>query len=272
MSGMNLPPDGNDEFEPDDTIPPAPQPMHDRTWRHPAELGFQAHTLRVEQRPDIGRTGRGLLLFSFVAGSILLLGLLVIVQPNTSESNVADIIELTSKSVEVAAIDGDKGLDPMAMVVGDGTFLVTTATAVTGRDLSESITVDLRDGSSHEAVIVHVDERSHLAVLRIGDAEISTIGTLPEVVSVESGQGVIVLDEQGFSLVVGESTPDGLFLLSGGDSRQAPLSVAEGSPVLDQWGGVLGLYTSDRNGPCFIPIDEVKDLLDELTRENPSGT
>ena len=141
-----------------------------------------------------------------------------------------------------------------------------------GRNLSEVITVDLQDGSSREAVIVHVDDRSHLAVLRIGEAEISNIGTLPEVINVERGQGVIVLDEQGLSLVVGESTPDGLFLLSGGDSRQQSLALAEGSPVLDQWGGFLGLYTADRNGPCFIPIDEVKDLLDELTRENPSGT
>lgn len=271
MSGRDFLPGGDDE-QSDDSVPSAPQPPHERTWRHPAELGFQAHTLRVEHRPDIGRTGRGLLLFSLVAGSVLLLGLLVIVQPHTSRSDVADIIELTSKSVEVAAIDAGNGTDPMAMVIGDGTFLVTTSSAVSDRDITDPFTVDLQNGGSEEAFIVLVDEQAHLAVLRVGDSDISTIGTLPNFVEVEMGQGVIVLDERGHTLVVDGSTPDGLVLLADGKANRDSTVMAEGAPVVDQWGGVLGLFTIDRNGPCFIPIHEVELLLERLARDQTSGS
>ena len=132
----------------EDEFPAGPQPPHERTWRHPSELGSAAHTLRVEQRRDIGANGRRLLMFSVVAGSILLLGLIVIVQPQTNEPDTSGILELSSDAVEVVQIDSAQADAPMAMVVREQ-FLLTTVAAVAGAEADTFRTRAPRPSADH---------------------------------------------------------------------------------------------------------------------------
>ncbi len=243
----------------DDALPPAPQPRHERVWRHPSELGFAAHTVRVEQRPDIGRTGRGLLLFSIVAGSLMLLGLVVMVQPRTAETDAEGVIELTNGSVEVVELVRDGTRDPMGMIVGDGSFIVTTWAAV---ESGEIITIDHRDGSRQIANIVMSDEQLHLAVLQVEDRLEIGDDQLTSSTDVAMGQDVFVADGAGGFFRVGKRTADGLIILSRVATTGA--DVTEGAPVFDGSGRLMGLYTEETSTPCFVPIEDIEGLLDEI--------
>jgi hypothetical protein len=248
----------------DDALPPAPQPQHERVWRHPSELGFAAHTLRVEQRPDIGRTGRGLLLFSVVAGSVLLLGLVLMVRPRTASTDVDGVIELTSRSVEVVELIGMDGIDPKAMVIGDGTFLVTTWAAVESVTGEVLVTVDPR-GRRRNASVVHTDENLHLAVLRVNGAQTTRMQPLANVVDVGTGAVVFVADGTVRPFSVGERTTDGLVTLEGASISDG--SMTEGAPVLDRFGGLMGLYTEENSEPCFVPVEELGSLLEDVSTD-----
>lgn len=245
----------------DDALPPAPQPQHERAWRHPSELGFAAHTARVEQRPDIGRTGRGLLLFSIVAGGVMLMGLLLIVQPRTAETDVVGVIELTSRSVDVVELTRDGAGDPMGMIIGDGSFIVTTSAAV---ESGEIVTIDPLDGRPRTAHVVTSNDELHLAVLKVDDRfEIDGDNDPLPVVDVARGQGVFVANGVGGSFRVGERTTDGLVVLSRVATND--IEVAEGAPVFDVSGRLMGLYTEETSTPCFVPLEELERLLDEAT-------
>ena len=63
---------GPDDTNPDDSYSPAPQPPHERMWRHPSEVGFAAVSLQALTPIDIGRRGRGLVGFSCIAGTVLI--------------------------------------------------------------------------------------------------------------------------------------------------------------------------------------------------------
>lgn len=241
----------------DDALPPAPQPQHERVWRHPSELGFAAHTVRVEQRPDIGRTGRGLLLFSIGAGCLMLLGLVVMVQPRTAETDAVGVIELTNRSVEVVELVRDGTRDHMGMVVGDGSLIITTWAAV---ESGEIITIDSRDGSRRTANVVMSDEQLHLAVLRVDERLGAGTGELPPLAEVATGQDVFVADGAGGFFRVGERTADGLIILSRVATTEA--HVTEGAPVFDGSGRLMGLYTEETSTPCFVPIEDIEGLLD----------
>ena len=56
-------------------------PLHERQWRHPSELGFVATADRSHAPIDIGRRGRGLVVFSCLVGSILVVSLLLALTP-----------------------------------------------------------------------------------------------------------------------------------------------------------------------------------------------
>jgi S1-C subfamily serine protease len=244
----------------EDDFPAGPQPPHERTWRHPSELGSAAHTLRVEQRRDIGTNGRRLLMFSVVAGSILLLGLIVIVQPRTNEPDTSGILELSSDAVEVVQIDSARAEAPMAMVVREQ-FLLTTVAAVAGADTFR--TRDPRSGEEHDAELVGIDPELHLAVLRITDVEASNDGTVPDVVAYFEGLGAIVVDRGGREVALGKVTDDGLVTLV----NATAIEVTEGAPVLDQWGGLIGLVTNENSVPCVVLLEAIDSLLAELVGE-----
>ena len=96
---------GPDDADPDDSYSPAPQPPHERMWRHPSEVGFATVTLQALTPIDIGRRGRGLVGFSCIAGSILISGLLLVLIPRSGHQSTSDIVALTNADLHVAAVD-----------------------------------------------------------------------------------------------------------------------------------------------------------------------
>jgi hypothetical protein len=55
-----------------------------------------------------------------------------------------------------------------------------------------------------------------------------------------------------------------LVILYGASSTES--NMTEGAPVLDQFGGLMGLYTEENTEPCFVPIEDVEGLLRDLAR------
>lgn len=84
---------------------PAPVPPHERTWRHPSEIGF-ATVVAIDAAPiNIGRTGRGLIGVSSVAGLVLVIALVLALQPDSLRSDPGDVVALTNSRLRVASFD-----------------------------------------------------------------------------------------------------------------------------------------------------------------------
>ena len=162
----------NDDFGPNagDSYPdadynPAPQPPHERLWRHPSEVGFAAVALEALRPIDIGRRGRGLVGFSCIAGAVLISGLLLILIPRAGRQNTSDVVALTNANLQVAAVDSDlETTEAMGIILFNNQILVTT-TAALGE--LETVAVRLPDRSISTANLVHIFPDSGIAVLQI---------------------------------------------------------------------------------------------------------
>ena len=128
----------NDDFGPNagDSYPdaeytPAPQPPHERLWRHPSEVGFAAVAHEALTPLDIGRRGRGLVGFSCIAGAVLISGLLLILIPRADRQNTSDVVALTNRNLQVAAVDSNlETSKAMGIILFNNQILVTTTAAL----------------------------------------------------------------------------------------------------------------------------------------------
>ena len=89
----------DDDASGDDAYPPAPLPAHERTWRHPSEVG---HGVWVHTEPPI-TIGRGLLLTTGAIGGLLSLAVLWAMLPSAGRGGVAAPTVVTSRSNELPA-------------------------------------------------------------------------------------------------------------------------------------------------------------------------
>ena len=136
---------GPDDTNPDDSYSPAPQPPHERMWRHPSEVGFAAVSLQALTPIDIGRRGRGLVGFSCIAGTVLILGLLVILTPRAGRQSTSDVVALTNADLHVAAVESNLTTSAaMGILLFNDQILVTTAVAL---GELETVKVQLPDRS-----------------------------------------------------------------------------------------------------------------------------
>jgi hypothetical protein len=90
--------DGADETV--DDYPPAPLPPHERTWRHPSEIG-EATWLRTE--PPVA-LGRGLLVTSGAIGSALGIAVLYLMLPAGGSSPTASPVATTSSALRTPVV------------------------------------------------------------------------------------------------------------------------------------------------------------------------
>jgi len=258
---------------PDNDIPGAPIPAHERMWRHPSEVGYAS--FKALPPPDIGRTGRGLLAFAFVAGCLLLTGLLVVVRPNDGRSNSEDIVRLASSNMSIATISSDGGAitdsSPLAVHLSGTPYLVTTRRAI---DAGSDYAVDLHlaNGTSATAQVI-VYDRS-LVILSLEPDNSLTDISIPGSLSVSSGQMVTVaLTSSGFSFVVDESTSASsteLLLRSMEDDTDVR-AVVEGAPVVDKTGRLVGLVTMASGGTTLVPITAIDELMQNLVSDGGNG-
>ena len=263
---------GPDDAYPDDSYGPAPQPPHERMWRHPSEVGFATVTLQALTPIDIGRRGRGLVGFSCIAGSILISGLLLILIPRSGHQSTSDIVALTNADLHVAAVDSHLSASTaMGIILFNNQILVTTVAAL---GELETVSVELPDHSNNTANLVHIFPNSGIAVLQIEQQfdPLTFLRTVSRTSGIKysqgftSGQVVTVLLENPRRLIIDETSDQMMITLRSGDDNKIDISAfAEGAPVVDQSGRLVGLCTQSNKVLGFIPIPSIEKQISALS-------
>ena len=268
----------NDDFGPNagDSYPdaeytPAPQPPHERLWRHPSEVGFAAVAHEALTPIDIGRRGRGLVGFSCIAGAVLISGLLVILIPRADRQNTSDVVALTNRNLQVAAVDSNlETSKAMGIILFNNQILVTTIAAL---GELETVAVRLPNRSISTAHLVHVFPNNGIAVLRIEQPidPLAFLRTLTRTSGIKyskgftSGQVVTVLLENPKRFVINEVSQQAMITLRMSDNSDFDIySFAEGAPVVDQSGRLIGLCTHSESELGFIPITSIEQQINTL--------
>jgi hypothetical protein len=263
---------GPDDTNPDDSYSPAPQPPHERMWRHPSEVGFAAVSLQALTPIDIGRRGRGLVGFSCIAGTVLILGLLVILVPRADRQSTSDVVALTNADLHVAAVESNLTTSAaMGILLFNDQILVTTAAAL---GELETVKVQLPDRSVNTANLVHIFPHNGIAVLQIEQQfdQATFLRTLAKTSGIKysqafaSGQVVTVLLENPQRLVVDQTSGQAMITLRSSDSNKMDIwAYTEGAPVVDQSGRLIGLCTHIGAALGFIPIQSIEKQIRELS-------
>ena len=263
---------GPDDAYPDDSYGPAPQPPHERMWRHPSEVGFATVTLQALTPIDIGRRGRGLVGFSCIAGFILISGLLLVLIPRSGHQSTSDIVALTNADLHVAAVDSHLSASTaMGIILFNNQILVTTVAAL---GELETVSVQLPDHSNNTANLVHIFPNSGIAVLQIEQQfdPLTFLRTVSRTSGIKysqgftSGQVVTVLLENPRRLIIDETSDQMMITLRSGDDNKIDISAfAEGAPVVDQSGRLVGLCTQSNKVLGFIPIPSIEKQISALS-------
>lgn len=271
----------NDDFGPNAGDPyldaeytPAPQPPHERPWRHPSEVGFATVALEALTPIDIGRRGRGLVGFSCIAGAVLSLGLLLILVPRAGRQNTSDVVALTNANLQVAAVDSNlETTEAMGIILFNNQVLVTT-TAALGE--LETVAIQLPDRSMSTANLVHVFPDNGIAVLQIEQPidPLTFLRTLTRSNGIKygkgftSGQTVTVLLKNPKRFVINEVSQQAMITLRTSDNSDFDIySFTEGAPVVDQSGRLVGLCTQSKSELGFIPITSIEEQISALTAD-----
>jgi hypothetical protein len=263
---------GPDDTNPDDSYSPAPQPPHERMWRHPSEVGFAAVSLQALTPIDIGRRGRGLVGFSCIAGTVLILGLLVILVPRAGRQSTSDVVALTNADLHVAAVESNLTTSAaMGILLFNDQILVTTAAAL---GELKTVKVQLPDRSVNTANLVHIFPHNGIAVLQIEQQfdQATFLRTLAKTSGIKysqafaSGQVVTVLLENPQRLVVDQTSGQAMITLRSSDSNKMDIwAYTEGAPVVDQSGRLIGLCTHIGAALGFIPIQSIEKQIRALS-------
>jgi hypothetical protein len=263
---------GPDDTNPDDSYSPAPQPPHERMWRHPSEVGFAAVSLQALTPIDIGRRGRGLVGFSCIAGTVLILGLLVILVPRAGRQSTSDVVALTNADLHIAAVESNLTTSAaMGILLFNDQILVTTAAAL---GELETVNVQLPDRSVNTANLVHIFPHNGIAVLQIEQQfdPVTFLRTLTRTSGIKygqafaSGQVVTVLLENPQRLVVDQTSGQAMITLRSSDSNKMDIwAYTEGAPVVDQSGRLIGLCTHIGAALGFIPIQSIEKQIRALS-------
>ncbi len=279
--------------------PPAPLPPHERTWRHPSEIGRATWT---HTEPPLA-IGRGLLITTGAIGGLLSIAVLWAMLPSpgrgsnaaptvvtsTANSQPAPLVTVRPETLVATSLDlrlpattvaagavnttpSDSGdsttttlesspptastqlsdqLDatPVAVSISDS-FVITTARAVpTG---SSSITLTGADGQPHNATVLMVDRDLGLAVLSSDAAATGSYGIGP---AAAPGDVVTVLGALPTSANVSVDAAGRLTLDAWSDS------MAEGTPVVNADGLLVGMCSHGSAGPELVSVAKVATML-----------
>lgn len=193
----------------------APLPPHERSWRHPSELGPPAH----EPTSTSGRV----LIVTTATLSLLLIGLLAVsMTPGRGTAPVAVEVTTLPSAPRRAALEQPPL--PMVTPLGDEGWGVTTAGAVGAR--SGLMAARLPTGDIVDVEIVRRDAESGV-----------TLVSLPE-------------QTHGYQLAASSPAPSDTVVVHGAEPQVvsmvdvAGLDVVEGTPVLDDAGELVGICTN----------------------------
>lgn len=250
-----------DDADRGDRFPPAPLPPHERTWRHPSEVGeSRLHEPAVPV--SIDSVGRGVAAFSMSVGLLIVVGLVLLARPDSvGRADASDVIRLSGADIELVSLGSDPRSDtPMAVMVEQGPLLVTTRAAVAEQD---RIRVRLTDGSTYDVDVVFVDDESSIAVLALPNDRPAPVASLPNV-PITRGQEVVVISERIHRLSVMSTGDDRRAVIGTSNAAFDPFAVPEGAPVIDRSGRLVGLCTHVGDDVELIDTGTISDVLSGL--------
>jgi S1-C subfamily serine protease len=272
-------------------------PPHERTWRHPSEIG---RATWVHTEPPLA-IGRGLLVTTGAIGGLLAIAVLWAMLPSAGRGGVASPTVVTSTAnnptsaavtvrpetlvatsldlrLPTTSIHADaattfpaepsttttlesspptvstqlaENADPIPVAVSvSDSFAITTARAVPAG--STSITLAGADGRPHDATVLMVDRDLGLAVLSADAAAAGFYGIGP---AAAAGDAVTVLGALPTSANVTMDADGHLTLDAWADS------IAEGTPVVNADGLLVGMCSHGSNGPELVSVANVAAML-----------
>lgn len=257
-----------DDDEP--IYPPAPLPPHERTWRHPSEVGFVARQQQFvppapHRVPRLFLVGAGAVSVAAAAGLVMLLA------PRSGTS----VIETSSQSITVAERSGAlvpptdapvttsrhrpttsvrgrhattlgrsdrslstlmlSGAERVAVAVGDGRHALTTAGSL---QQDQTIDVLVSSGATVSARVITINETNNIAVL-----------LLEQVMSSVAHQVSYTAPGDGDHVRVGEDAADATVRVSDlGVHLDTGRAVQDGEPVVNADGKLVGLAARTADG------------------------
>lgn len=242
------------------TADPAPLPRHERTWRHPSEIGQQRRALSRRSAPPLSP------LVSSLCGALglaLVIALVALVLPPSAKRE-------SLRQVRNAAAAPHRPADdtpalPGLMTVDDTRFVLDIGGTPAGARLfattGDPSTV-IVDDNGHEVPLTVVRQGAGLTLL--SGATTAPAASPTETRSDEeptTGTEVVVSGRNVVSAVIGivVNADVRTFVPLAGDIRTA--NVAESSVVLDSSGRVLGLYTERNGARGYVPISVINEVL-----------
>jgi hypothetical protein len=228
----------------------APLPPHERTWRHPSELAAaEREAFRTADAPS------GTRLFATVTGSVGLLavGLLVLmVAPDRNSAPLAVSATTTPGAVTPARLTGVSAIGrfssddhpasddapirvnpALATPVGDGRSALMTRESARHRD--GSFDVRLTSGAVVSAAVVDTSAEGLVVVTIASSDQAHEIASAPP----HPDDIVTVLVDPPVTVPFGSI--DGMEL-------------AEGTPILDADGALVGICTRTGDGPVVLDV------------------
>lgn len=258
-----------DGEEPGFELPPAPIPSHERTWRHPSELGRSQYALtetRAIPRTVLAVAGLTGLALAVVLGRVLIPrdhdapvnageppstvspGSVV---PNASRLSSTPAPQPSSPGyvVRIASTDA------LGVMWGDHRHIVTTAEI---GDPGTMTQVSLPAGPVVDAVVVAVKDGLTIVELDqsvVVDDEAASVASTPPV------PGPVVITGTDGAVIAASIADDSSLTLDG----IAAASVGEGAPVMDGDGALVGLCGCVGDRPVLVPLAPVEPTIEHAT-------
>lgn len=255
-----------DDEEP--IYPRAPLPPHERTWRHPSEVGFAAQ----HQYVPPPRSSRLVLVGAGAVGVAVAAGIVMLLAPRSGTS----VIETSSEAISPADRGGvlvDNAVDPVttvrhrgsattvrtrrstaaahsirslstmllagaervAVAVGDGRHALTTAGSLAP---DQVVNVTVADGTTVSARVLSVNPDRNIAVLELERA-MNDVARQVTYTAPDSGDHVLVGQDAVEAIV--RATDIGL-------SVETDLAAQDGEPVVNGDGKLVGLIARSADG------------------------
>ncbi|MFZ9696259.1 MAG: hypothetical protein ACO3C5_01350 [Ilumatobacteraceae bacterium] len=241
------------------TMAPAPLPRHERSWRHPSELGQQRRTAARRAAPPLGPR------LTFLVGTLclgLVTALVALVLPREAPR---EALPATRNAVAAPAPSPARSSIPGAMTVGGDRFVLAVRTTsgtrfVTAGDAGEVVIIV--DGRRVELTAVQSDSALGVSVLRS-----DVLARFDEPVtpapddSPPVGTAVVVrgTDPVAASIGVSMASDSTSFVPLAGDVLA--VDILASAPIEDLSGRLLGLYTERDGARGYVPLGAIDVLL-----------
>ena len=273
--------------DPGAEYPAAPTPPHERLWRHPSELAATT----VREMPTSTALGRGFFILTGVAAVACAFGLIHLLSSGPGSAVVSDganrvlssapgtaapfapssasvrsttttaaamttALVVTTAPAPPATLLTSRGSS--AIVWADGTWAVTSAE---GMHVGDATEVTMPDGSTRGATVLAVDDDTDLAVLALAQPDDAVPAAPPVAELPAPGSTVVALARDGTSVSATLVAADGELLVETDD----PVDLADGTPLTDENGSVVGLCGRSRDGRTrALDLSSVRELVQSL--------